>query len=475
MTTKKRQRCAAASVSDQSLGRAASASGWERLMDARLPLWSVTLLVLVGLAGALMLADKVRKAVVENRPHSVALELATIPLTLRRLLRGERPDAPFRPYADAKDDLPLPGGFWRNPAQPFTDPGYELLTAFDEAAGRPVIRLIRLRDGRVIHEYRPDIDGINARSRFRSALIDLQRDRGVDRNLMMHPLLMPDGGLVIHDSSPLARVDACGHVMWVVDGIFHHSIERSADGMIWAAYRYPVSPMLGVAPSFDDEAIARISPDGRLLGLDRIADILDRNGLGELWRSRPYVDDPFHLNDVQPVPGTGRYWRLGDLFLSLRNLSMIALYRPSTGRILWSRIGPWAMQHDVSVVNDHSVSAFDNHWRFAAPEGEIDRTNRLPVYDFATDQTRYPFAHATLLNHIATRAQGRATPMPNGDMVVEETERGRLLRFAPDGTVRWRYISADSRRRRFQLRWSRYLDPVNDGPSIQNAVNARCS
>ena len=36
-------------------------------------------------------------------------------------------------------------------------------------------------------------------------------------------------------------------------------------------------------------------------------------------------------------------------------MSLIALYRPSTGRILWTRAGPWSAQHDVSILDDHRI------------------------------------------------------------------------------------------------------------------------
>jgi hypothetical protein len=105
----------------------------------------------------------------------------------------------------------------------------------------------------------------------------------------------------------------------------------------------------------------------------------------------------------------------------------------------------------------------------------VDGTSRIPIYDFATGKVSYPYAAGTTRNRIVSWAQGRATPLANGDMMIEETLRGRLLRMAPDGTIRWRYISADPAMSRYQLRWSRYLDPVTDGPAIQAAEQARCA
>jgi hypothetical protein len=379
-----------------------------------------------------------------------------------------------RPYA-AHSLAQQPQGLWRNSAQPLVDPGYLLLTAFDEGLRRPVVRLMRLSDGAIVHQYAPDITAVNRRSTFTSALIDLKRDRNVTLNLMMHPLLMPDGGIVTHDSSPLARFDACGRVEWMIDGIFHHSVERDATGNIWASFRYPQSKMPDVTPLFNDEGFTEVSPDGKPLFTARIADILDANGLGGLWRSHPYTDDPFHLNDVQPILTSGPYWQAGDLLLSLRNVSTLLLYRPSTGKVLWSRTGPWAMQHDVSVIDTHRISVFNNNWRVAAPEGEVDGINRVAVYDFATDKVTFPMDKVMHALNINTHAQGRATPLPNGDFMIEETEGGRVLRASPDGTVRWLYTSATPKQRRLQLRWSRYVDPATEMNAINQARGAKCS
>jgi hypothetical protein len=338
-----------------------------------------------------------------------------------------------------------------------------------------VVQLIRLSDGAVAHEFVPDVDTANARSTFTSALTDVRRDKPGALNRLMHPLLLRDGSLVVHDSSPLVRVDACGKMLWAVDGIFNHSAELDAEGHIWAPYRLARPSQPGVAATFWDDSLAEVSQDGKLLGVETVAAILDRNGMGHLWRGRPYSDDPLHLNDIQPVLADGPHWKRGDLFLSLRNLSMVALYRPSTGRILWSQSRPWRFQHDVTILDDHRISVFDNNVRMGYPKEGVNGTNRLIVLDFATGATSSPWQAGFIRNHLATRAQGRGTPLPNGDAMVEETEQGRLVRIAPDGSPRWRYISADSDQRRMALSWARYLSPSTDGPAIQAAVNAKCA
>ncbi|MBC9032970.1 hypothetical protein IAG41_11245 [Sphingomonas sp. JC676] len=439
----------------------------ERLLFRPVPLWSLILFALLATLGAGAfgaIVDGWERAGMLGR---VAIRIARTPDTIHAMLRGTAPI-----YAGAAERSPA--GFWRDPGTAFEDPGYALISPFDLKRGRSVVRLMRLSDGAALREIVPDVDAVNARSRFRSALVDPRRDKDASRNRLMHPLLLEDGSVVLHDSSPLARYDACGRMIWSIDGIFTHSTERAADGNLWVPYRYPQPREPGVKPDFWDDAVAEVSPDGRMLRTERVAEILERNGLAYLWRGRPYSDDPFHLNDIQPVLITGRYWRRGDVFLSLRNLSLVALYRPSTGKILWWRSGPWRFQHDVSIVDDHRISVFDNNVLLGYPDERVNGTNRLLVFDLASGAASSPYAQGFARNHIATRAQGRGTPLPGGDLMVEETEQGRLMRMAPDGTLRWRYISATPDLRRMALSWARYLSPATDGRAIQAAVSAKC-
>lgn len=440
----------------------------ERALFRPVPLWSLLLVALLGIFAMIGFGAIVDGAEKSGPLGRAALQIARIPDTVMDAFKGSQP------YFHGAYER-LPAGFWRDPAPAATDDGYALVSPFDEQRGRSVVRLLRLRDGAVVHEFVPDVDAANARSAFVSALVDPRKDKKASLNRLMHPLLLADGSLVLHDSSPLARYDACGRLLWSVDGIFSHSTELGPDGTIWVPYRYPQPRQPRVRATFWDDAVSEVSQDGKLLRVERVADILERNGLAYLWRGHPYSDDPFHLNDIQPAMQSGTYWQRGDLFLSMRNLSLVALYRPSTGKILWWKSFPWRFQHDVTILDDHRISVFDNNVLLGYPNEAVDGTNQLLVFDFATGQTTAPYAAGFRRNQIASRAQGRGTPLPGGDAMIEETEQGRLLRMAPDGTLRWRYISADTAMNRMALSWARYLSPSTDGQAIQAAVNAKCT
>ncbi|WP_163414056.1 hypothetical protein, partial [Escherichia coli] len=65
------------------------------------------------------------------------------------------------------------------------------------------------------------------------------------------------------------------------------------------------------------------------------------------------------------------------------------------------------------------------------PDERVNGHNRLLVHDLSSGETSSPWDRGFSANNIATRAQGRGTPLANGDAMIEETEQGRLVRMSP--------------------------------------------
>lgn len=74
-------------------------------------------------------------------------------------------------------------------------------------------------------------------------------------------------------------------------------------------------------------------------------------------------DDAFHINkvDVLTTEEAGDYpgFEAGDLLLSLRDLNLVAVLRPSEKRFVWWRYGLTSRQHDTSFV-EGGIEVFDN-------------------------------------------------------------------------------------------------------------------
>jgi hypothetical protein len=374
--------------------------------------------------------------------------------------------------AERRDNLP--NGYWKRKGFNADRQNFMLLSRYEEARGRFTVQIVRLSDGVVLKTYTPDINAINARSRLRTPLLDLARDKGSSRYVMRHPYLTSDGGIIFNDSSPLVAIDACSRVKWTTDALIHHSLEPGQNGHFWAPQTLVKPTRQRVGKFFVEDALAEISSNGKILRSISVDGILKRNGLSYLVDGRPYTDDPYHLNDIEPVLQDTDHWKAGDLFLSFRHLSTIMLYRPSTDRIVWWRQGPWRMQHDVSILDGERISIFDNAV-VSGSEGEVvDGHNRIIFYDFKTDKILAPFDAAMKANDIRTITEGRALIRPDGDAVIEESNFGRVVRISADGTVQWRYITAKRDGTRTFLGWSRFLDGDRFGAAVRQAVGAKC-
>ncbi len=421
---------------------------WQALLLILICICAVALFGVVALKGAEADANALERAVynVADAPRVARRVITdTINRYNPRLARGQR----FKGQS----------GLSKAPGARTTGAAIVLSRyAGDEKRG--VVEILDLDSGGVIHSYRPDVNAINALSSLPATIVNLDRDFGMRRYMEHHPYALPDGSLIFHGmDSPLVRIDACSQIIWTLDGEFHHSIERDADGNFWTVETLHPPTIPFVDESFDDDAIAQFSPDGELLFHKSVSQILIDAGLDHvIYSHETYDADPIHLNDVQPVVADGPYWKKGDLFISLRNASMLALYRPSTNEIVWRKQGPWLMQHDVDIISDHEIAVFDNNTAATASGERTIGWNDIVIYDFAAGTTRAPYRQAFETNKVRTETNGLFRFLKDGSVMVEEHDYGRLLAMTPKGEVKWSYINrAPKDGRVYHLGWSRAL------------------
>ena len=141
-----------------------------------------------------------------------------------------------------------------------------------------------------------------------------------------------------------------------------------------------------------DDAIAKLSPNGDIMYQKLVSQIFIENDMEYLLFSvgdDVFTEDPIHLNDIQPVNFDGPFWQKGDIFLSLRHQFMIILYRPSSGKIIWKGTGPFFHQHDVDILNDHSIAIFNNNTKNFVDGERVVGNNEVVIYNFLTDQKNY--------------------------------------------------------------------------------------
>jgi hypothetical protein len=228
-----------------------------------------------------------------------------------------------------------------------------------------------------------------------------------------------------------------------------------------------------------DDAIARVSLAGEILSMQSLAEILAANGLEALMygvSGHALKADLTHLNSVEMARAGSRHWQPGDLLVSARNISTVLLYRPSTGRIIWYRTGPWLNQHSAAFVNDHQIVVYDNHTVSGLSAEATFRDpgagNRIVTFDFETGLVSEPWRAAMAGVRLRSLTEGRVQPLADGGLFVEETNVGRQMRFSATGLV-WSRVNDYDAQRIGLVTWGRYLT-AQEGDALAVAVAGRC-
>lgn len=354
---------------------------------------------------------------------------------------------------------------------PAPDDGYLLLSGLDNDTKRSAIQLIRISDGRVVRRWQPDWKAILARI----SATELS-DGWTDMNaIATHPLLLPGGDVVFNFAGAMVRIGSCGgEPRWILNEALHHSIELGPDGDLWtlsiASDGFADTPWL--RQRLRDDAVAQVSPEGRLVNRWSFVRTMMNNGLHALLlgtQGERLDDDPLHLNHVAVAPADGPHWRRGDLLVSARHRSTLFLFRPSTGKIVWHQTGPWLAQHSVAFLDDRRISVFSNHVVLGVPEPEAfltaDGGGRVMVVDFDSKTVTEPFRDLLASAQVRTVTGGLAQILPDGGLFVEETAKGRHLRFTPSELL-WSRVNYFGTAHVGAVEWSRYLAPAQAAPAL---------
>ena len=341
-----------------------------------------------------------------------------------------------------------------------------LLSRYSGDLSRGIVEIVDLNTFKILHSYKPDTKSLL--SEVDTNKEDFKRlniDSAPNRYLFFHSFVEKNGDLIFKYKSPLIKTNLCSKKIWVnQSGTFHHSIEKDSE----KNYFIPIKIFPSVIDkrivgknyeTFDDDGIAKISESGEIIYKKSVSQILIENGYKNLLFSRGnFYKDPIHLNDIQPVLKDGPYWKKGDLFLSLRNLSSILHYRPNSNKIINIISGPFSHQHDVNIISNKEISLFNNNAFMTFQKKEILSHSEILIYDFETKKFTKKFQNGMKENSVRTATLGVHHILNDGSMMVEEGKSGRILFFNQNGSLEWEYLNKAENKKTYILSWSRIIE-----------------
>ena len=241
------------------------------------------------------------------------------------------------------------------------------------------------------------------------------------------------------------KLNKKSEIVWTYMKQTHHQLDVAEDGRIAVILNRRIEkpwPFLEkIAVPFLDEEVVILSPDGEELSTTSILAAFQRTE----WRAVLQFVDPdawdgdiFHLNAAKflsasqaaAIPGAAA----GDLLLSIRNLDVIAVLSAAKGEIVWAARGPWHMQHDPDVLANGNILLFDNR-------GDLARGGRSRVLEFDPRSMQVVWEWPGQRNFdLFTSVCGSVERLPNGNTLIAETNRGKLIEVTPEGKIAWEYV-----------------------------------
>lgn len=316
----------------------------------------------------------------------------------------------------------------------------------DQDGWTPGLRLLDA-EGKLHHRWRAHPDSIFEKgSRERPNLGQADLD-------IQGSYLFPNGDVLINlEYVGTVRLDACSRVQWRLLNGGHHSIARADDGTFWIP-SVSERPRRGSPdhpnglPGLDrpvyHEYLQRVTSKGEVRDRIHVLDLLYENGLERhIRKSSASAPDVTHLNDIEalPVRMVDEYplFEAGDLLVSLRNLHLVMVVDPDTEEVKWHASQPFLRQHDPDFTGEGWVGVFDNNVD-GTERGTMLGGSRVIALQPHTGFRKILFSLARA-GPFYTSVRGKWQKLDNGNLLLVESEAGRVVEVTADGRLVWEWI-----------------------------------
>ena len=274
----------------------------------------------------------------------------------------ERPTVTFHAENAGTEPMLITGGFYQNMAE---CPQFGCLTWITD------------RSGKILHKWEVDpavlLEGISGFNETPTAMnvypvgLALQSDGSLTVSFLGRNLFPYTIGL--------ARFSARGELIWKRIEHSHHWFDVEADGSVYApALEFPEMTDYHLATTqivkrcdsgkINNGGVRIYNPDGTLRNEFRIIDAFAESNWHGLFYAVRIPCDPVHINSVQVVSDSIAAQlggvESGDLLISIREISTVAIVDGETGAVKKLVAGRTAAQHGPQFLPDGTVAVFDN-------------------------------------------------------------------------------------------------------------------
>ncbi len=328
------------------------------------------------------------------------------------------------------------------------------------------IELVNLRDDSVHHRW------------FLREKDFYKTDRQFPNAISDNPILMENRSLIVmcNLSNNIYMLDAASNVIWHnTDKEYHHSINLDAEGNIWVcASAKGFASFQEKDVEYRDDFITKISATtGKIIYEKSVSEMLIENGFINFVYTSGDIQDPLHINDIEPVLTDGKFWKTDDVLISLRHQSLIIHYRPQANKIIRLIYGEFLFQHDVDIISDSLISIFNNNLSITgtpvdskepldpADMHAVLKSSQLVFYNYSDSSFYVKLQRQFEEEKMFTPTQGLHSYLSNGDVFVETTDNGKVYILNDQEILLKRYMYKPVNNLVDAATWIRIYENIN--------------
>lgn len=337
--------------------------------------------------------------------------------------------------------------------------GFFILSRYDGDQKKSIVEIRDIKTLKILHTYSHNINKMYDLLESQKVFFDRANINGIEERFSyQNPFIDSDLNLyAIGNGHIFFKIDKCSNLLFANDKtLVHHSINLNGSNNFLIPSKIP-KPFSKYSKkfkkgNFDDDAVSIIDQNGEKLYEKSVIEILIENRiLGENLFSS---DDPIHLNDIEEFQTDSQFWEKGDLLLSARNLSAIIHYRPSSNSVInFIHSEKLSQIHDVEILNDHQIYFFHNNNNLL----DDKKRSEVIIYNFQNKTFKNYLDKNLRANSMYSHTGGLSKILPDGSLIVEETNSGRVLHFNKNKELVWEFINLDKYNRSYEIHWLRVL------------------
>ncbi len=249
--------------------------------------------------------------------------------------------------------------------------------------------------------------------------------------------LAPDGTLLaIYQGGGLVALDRESRLLWKVDAGTYNDFFRSPDGTIYLLTKEAkILPEVSRDRLSLEDSIAIVGSDGQVRERISLLRALLDSPFATLFAPHPEAGDVLHANTIEILDGRlaerSPLFARGNALVSFREIDTIGIVDLKTRRFAWAQRGPWAGQHQPTLLDSGKILLFDNQ-----PRRRLSYALEIDPLGGAIGW-KYPNAGQFLSSEQA----GSVERLANGNTLITESDRGRAFEITPEGETVWEFVS----------------------------------